>query len=100
MVMGVELPLEIEWEAQACLELNYSPDFGPLIDLYVGDSREDFGNASIPFGDLVDELIENAPELDSQAIYCIAHEMRRHAERLYEIAQTMEDAGIYIADGE
>jgi len=97
---SIEIPIVVEWD----LEVDLDGKFNIVSYIYHNDN-EDGTEARADFGAIIEDLIDYYAETASYPdgfgqLYCIAHELSRHAERLRTVAAHIEDAGASFLDGE
>jgi hypothetical protein len=90
-----EIELKTKLIVDADLEVDQHGVLNVVVLLDTDDSR-DPDEVRISFEDVVMGLIEfHKDDITSEGIrqmYCMAHELDRMSEKLYEVASTMEDA--------
>ena len=96
---GVSLDLEVPVYLEHDLEVD---DDGTLYlnsFLYIGDN-DDSTEVRIEFQPLVETVVDVARDFNDgyKQLYGIAHEFDRHAARMRELAEKMEDSVVNIGD--
>ena len=79
----------------ADLEVDEDGTMNVVVFLDTDDDRDPV-EATIPFDSIVTDLIEfHRTDLTNESVrqlYCLAHELNRASERLYDVASMLEDA--------
>jgi len=88
--------LEFNLELEHSLSLDFEDDEGVIITTYVALYPDDFAQeVDTPLGTILEETLSLCKfDSDYKRLYCVAHELQRHAEKLREVAQQIEDGNM------
>tara|TARA_R100000935_G_C2781988_1_gene142100 strand:- start:494 stop:832 length:339 start_codon:yes stop_codon:yes gene_type:complete len=88
--------IEIVSEVDLSQSLDFDPDSGLVVNCFVHPLGDDLAvHEQYSFETLVDDTIElNTVNEDYQSLYCVAHELTRHSEKLRDCANRLEDANL------
>lgn len=88
--------LDFNLEIEHSLSLDFVDDEGVVITTYVSLYQDDDPQeVDTPLEIILDETLSLCKfSADYQRLYCVAHELERHAEKLREVAQQIEDGNM------
>ncbi len=97
---SLEVPIQVEWD----LEVDPDGKFEVVSYIYLQDGDEGTevrGDFDAIVEDLIVYYAESMSSSDGYGqLYCIAHELHRHGERLRTVAAQIEDAYAGFLDGD
>jgi len=88
--------IEIANQVDVSNSLSFDPDTGLVVDCLIHPLGDDDPlHEQYQFESMVDETIELGKySEDYQNLYCVAHELNRHSERVRDCANLLEDANL------